>query len=154
MEYERPEVKAAFPVGDLGLQHLPDDLNIQKTIEKEFLYFHNPFQTGLSIKKEYLSSVNYSTLSSGFIVNSPHLIEVSERSRKNQQLHRALHQVSNTFWPVAVNVFVRQLKTPKRDLDNTPDITPDMKLIISPPKRKPDSPKLNRKPKPSKPGGR
>lgn len=154
MEYERPEVKAAFPVGDLGLRRVPDKLNITELLKKEYIYLYNPFETGMSVKKEYMSALTFTKLSEAFILETPNIIEVTARSRKNQQKFSSLHQAANSFWPVLVNVFVRQLETPKRDLDNRPDITPDMKLVISPPKRKPDSPTLKRKPKPSKPGGR
>lgn len=154
MEFERPTVKAAFPIGDSGLVPVPKSHNISELRNQEALYLYNPFEIGLAIKREYLSAVNFTKLANAFIVDGPHMIEVAPRSREAQRMQRALHLSAHTIWPVAVNIFTRQIQTPKRDMDLRLDITPDMGLVVSPPNRKIEGPKNTRRPGKPKPGGR
>lgn len=154
MEFERPTVKAAFPIGDSGLVPVPKSHNISDMLNQEAIYLYNPFETGLAIKREYLSAINFGKLANAFIVDGPHMIEVAPRSRKAQRMQRNLHLAAHTTWPVAVNIFIRQVQTPKRDMDLKPEITPDMGLVVSPPSQKIEGPKNVRRPGKPKPGGR
>ncbi|MBD78087.1 MAG: hypothetical protein CL840_03950 [Crocinitomicaceae bacterium] len=154
MEFERPTVKAAFPIGDSGLVPVPKEHNISELVRQEALYLYNPFETGLAIKREYMSAINFGKLANSFIVDGPDMIEIAPRSREAQRMQRNLHLAANTTWPVSVNIFIRQVQTPKRDMDMRPEITPDMGLVVSPPNRKIEGPKLTRRPGKPKPGGR
>jgi hypothetical protein len=154
MEFERPTVKAAFPIGDSGLVPVPKAHNVSELSKQEAIYLYNPFEIGLSIKREYLSAITFTKLANSFIVDGPHMIEVAPRSREAQRTQRALNLAAKTTWPVSVNIFIRQIQTPKRDLDLRPDITPDMGLVVSPPSIKIEGPKKTRRPGKPKPGGR
>lgn len=150
MEKRRPSVKQAFPVGDAGVRPLPDYFDVQRLIEEDSVILYNPFVTGLTIKKELTSSLTYTKLASAFIIDSMELDDPESRSIKAQNQHNTLHHISNVFWPVAVSTFQRQAVVPKRDDGWKKNITPDMGLVVSPPKRKIKTPKLTQKPSPPK----
>ena len=154
MEFSKPKVNEVYPVGDSGLKPVPQFLDAVEITEREELYIYNAFDPGLSIRKVPARSVTYFALASGFILDSPDAIMKLGRGQENLEKRQTLASVSEVFWPVAAATFSRLLKVPKRDNGMNPSITPDMGLVISPPKRKIEGPKNTRRPAPPTSSGR
>lgn len=154
MKSHKAKVKVAYPVGDHGLLPVPKELDVMRVLSSQDVYLYNPFDTGLSLKKVPLSSLTYEKLVSGFIRESGEMLVGSGKGPEQQQKHKLLNSVGETFWPVAKNIFARLVIVPKRNNGLNNKINPSMGLIMSPPKRKIKAPSLTPKPGPPSPGGR
>lgn len=147
--------KVAFPVGSMGVIPVPPELSVKNYIEsREHVYLYNPFAQGLSTRMVPLSSLTYRELSQAFIVEKANVREINSGGRESVERFQNLSKTSKIFWNVFVGATRRMLSTPKRDLDRKMEISPDMGLVISKPKRKIDKPKLTQRPGPPKPAGR
>jgi hypothetical protein len=150
----RPSVKKVYPVGDNGLRHLPDYLDANELCQREHLFIYDPFSPGLSVNRYPMSTVTYSVLSGGFILDKAHKIEQLSKSGEATLLKNNLLTLSTIFWPVAEATFFRLWSVQQRDLGPKTQITPNMGMTINPPKRKPGAPRVSAPPTPPKPGGR
>lgn len=142
-------VRIAEGMGERGeVRPVPDHLNMKKVFEQPELYLFNPFIGGLSVKKVLPQSLRYSDLRNAFLVE-PEDVSTMVHERNNQmiQLFSVLGRAADEFFNVAVAMYHRQLMIPKRDASRRPHIEQDeMGLIVSPPKRKLQGPKLTAKP--------
>ncbi len=154
MEKEQARVISAYPIGNLDLQSVPEHLNAVSIINRGEFYIYNPFDSGLSVKRVAPESLTYRTLSSGMLLDSPEFKSTMEHGHQNLEKFQALAHLANVFWPAAAATFNRLLMVPKRDNGYHPNITPDMGLVVSPPKQKIQGPKLTRRPGPPTAGGR
>jgi hypothetical protein len=152
MEFDRPAVKFASPVGDHKLMAVPASLDVNALLSQEEILLFDPFKPGMSIKKEPMMTLNFSKLASGIIVESVEQKEEMTKSARYQTMMNNLHAVSNAFWPANVSILIRLLSLPKRDNGRNLDISPDMGLVVQKPKQKPEGPKNTKKPGPPKPG--
>jgi hypothetical protein len=154
MEFDRPAVKEVFPMGDNGLHLLPEYLDAINIIDRQELFLYNSFEPGLSLTRTPTQNITYKLLSNHFIKDSGSLLEKSHSGPEELNKVRLLHQISANFWPAAAAYFSRAVKAPKRDNGPNMNVTPDMGITVSPPKRKIDGPKNTQRPGPPTPGGR
>jgi hypothetical protein len=154
MEVKRPVVKSAFPVGDSGLRPVPKSLNAYDVLNNEEIWLRDPFRSGPDHTLETPGSITYAKLATGCIVESNETSDPEPKSRDNQEIMRVLHVVSNTFWPTFQSTYHRMASMPKHDDGWRQQITPDLGIVVTKPKRKIEGPKNTRKRPPPKPGGK
>lgn len=134
---------------DGAIRRFPDDLDMKKLFSQRTLHIFNPLKPGLPLKEVATQSVRYRDLRDGFIV-FPHetLTIVHERGlAMTDKIEKLSFMADDFFEGVAIPLYIRQLSMPQRDGAKRPNIEQDaMGLIVSPPKRKIESPKLGVKP--------
>lgn len=133
---------------DGTVRPLPEDFDIKKILESNKIFLYNPFNSGLPLKEILPSSLRYKDLRDNFIVFPEEAAAiVNDRDHVMQKKFSALSGMANDFFEVAAMMFSRQLQVPKRDRRSGPVIDQDnMGLVVSPPKRKIEGPKLTAKP--------
>lgn len=131
------------------IRQFPDDLDMKKMFSNRTLHIFNPLKPGLPLREVPTQSIRYKDLRDGFIV-FPHetLSIVHERGLDvTSKIEKLAFMADDFFDGVAIPLYIRQLSMPKRDGAKTPSIDQDaMGLIVSPPKRKIEAPKLGVKP--------
>jgi hypothetical protein len=153
MKYQRPEVKTAHPVGDLGLNRLPKNLEMASLLQEDSIILYNPFQNGLTLQKVPLHTVSFTQLAKAFIVDSMHLREIDLKTHKARAEFQLLGHIAHSCFDFIKQTHGQQIYlTPRnsRQLDLEPD---DMTLVPSKPSQKIEGPKTTPKPGPPKPGG-
>ena len=153
MIYRRPSVKAVYPVGDLGLISVPEHLDPYNMLNEQEIYVRDPFSPGMTLRRMPLNEVTFKIGATHFFSKDGHELGADWKGPEERQKRQLLYNFSIAFWPVAAATFQRLLSVPKRDHGLNPNITPDMGLVVSPPKRKIDGPKVKPRPGPPTPGG-
>lgn len=154
MRVDKPKVKIAFPLAGREVRKLPDALNIHELIAREKIHLYNPFSTGTSITSQSPNGITYKKITENFVVDFEHKRDIGDKSVEMADKFDSLKNGMETFWPAAKSIFIRLCSLPKRDLDRANNITPEMGLVVTPPKRQIKGPSMNRRPAPPKAGGR
>jgi hypothetical protein len=154
MKTNKPKVKVAFPLAGNEVRRIPDALNIHELISREKIHLYNPFRTGTSITTQSPNGLTYQKIMDHFVVDSEHRRDTGNRSKEMAEQFDSLKEGMESFWPAAKSIFIRLCSMPKRDLDRHNNITPEMGLVVTPPKRQIKGPSMNRNPGPPKAGGR
>lgn len=155
MKTNKPIATSAFPLGGNEVRALPEELNIHELISREKINLYNPFQVGTAITTQSPSQLTYKKVSESFIVDFAIRRDVGNRSHEMKGHFDSLKSGMESFWPAAKSIFVRIISMPKRDIDLRNKVTPEMGLVVTPPKRQIKGPsRTPNKPGPPKAGGR
>lgn len=150
MDVKKVDVKSAHTGWGLKVRKLADHRNLHKALRGSFLNLLNPQREGMKILKKPTEQVTYSDFNSSFIVPSDLIPHAGNFDGDVQEKFAMLSAVGDTFFPVARQMYARQLNMPKPDHGVILNIDRDMGLVVSPPKIQ--GPKHVKKPKgPPKP---
>lgn len=145
MEITKVDVKSAHTGWGLSIRKLADFRNPHIGLRGESLNLYNPNREGMKILRKPASQITYNDLSSAFVVPSVHIPHANNNDGDVQDMFRTLDIVADTFFPVARQMYARQLNMPKRDHGVILNIDRDMGMLISQPKI--GAPRNTKKPK-------
>lgn len=145
MEITKVDVKSAHTGWGLSIRKLADSRNPHIGLRGDSLNLFNPSREGMKILKKPASQITYNDLSSAFVVPSVHIPYANNNDGDVQEMFNVLSIVGDTFFPVARQMYARQLNMPKRDHGIILNIDRDMGMLISQPKI--GAPRNTKKPK-------
>jgi len=147
-----PPVARMYPTNGMGVVPVSNSVDPNYYLSQDELLLYTPFMAGPDFRKKRINQLQYLDLSESIPMDgTPGKLPEATRDNASREKFYLIGQIATQFWPQAKNMYLRILQSPKRDMGHRLDITPEIGVTITPPKREIGSPTLKPTNTPPKP---